>query len=501
MIMQSITTRGIRKSFVGKTVLDGVNFSLTEGRKIALVGENGSGKSTLLKIITGNLKADSGDVFGLEKGCAYIAQDFSGNDQETPYQFLARNVQHVHKAIRLLGKSDFDLGKDETRIKQVKCASLSGGEKKKLEIAAGLASGSLFVAMDEPENHLDYQTIEWLIGALSRFRGGLIFVSHDQYFIDQLSDTVLELENGTITVYSMKYNEYLAEKERQVSGRTRDWMMEEKTIKRLRRTVEMMRMRAKRNSDTASTYQQTKRRLQKLEDEHSRKPSADTGKPKAMLPLDVDQKKGKIIVSINHLYFSYGPKQIFADVSAELRFGEKVVLFGPNGSGKSTLVKLITGELSPQNGSARVGVNIKWQFMTQDHLAGVDSSKSALDVFKNMLKWPESRCRACLAKYGIKVNLVKQSLKILSGGQQARFKLALTFAQEPEFLILDEPTNHVDPPTWEAIVEAIQVYPGTVLAVTHDREFIDSIAKKLWVLENQKINVEYGSLSDYLNHR
>jgi len=499
--MQSITAKGIWKSFGGKTVLAGVNFALTEGKRIALVGENGSGKSTLLRIITGNLKTDSGEVFGLDNGCAYIAQDFSGDDRETPYKFLTRNVSSIHKATRLLGQSGFDLGKDEARLKQVKCENLSGGEKKKLEIAAGLASGVLFIAIDEPENHLDYQTIEWLVSTLCKFHGGLVFVSHDQYFIDQLSDTVLELENGAITVYSMKYDEYLAEKERQVTGRARDWIIEEKTIKRLRKTVGMMKVRAKRNSDTSSTYQQTRRRLQKLEDDHGRKPSADPEKPRVTLSSDVDQKKGKLIVSVDHLYFAYGTKQVFADAVAELRFGEKVVLFGPNGSGKSTLIRLIAGELSPQKGSTRIGVNIKWQFMTQDHLAGLDPEKSALDVFRDVLKWPENKCRACLARYGIKVNLVKQPLRVFSGGQQARLKLALTFAQEPEFLILDEPTNHVDPPTWEAIVEAIQAYPGTVLAITHDREFIDTIAEKLWVLGNRKIDVEIGNLSDYLDRK
>jgi macrolide transport system ATP-binding/permease protein len=499
--MRSITAKAIRKSFGGKTVLSGVSFALTEGKRFALVGENGSGKSVLLEIVTGNLEVDGGEVFGLENGCAYIAQDFSGIDDETPYDFLVRNSPSIHKAIKLLGQSGFDLGKNEERLKQVRCASLSGGEKKKLEIAAGLASGSLFIAMDEPENHLDYQTIEWLIGVLSKFRGGLIFVSHDQYFINQLSDTVLELEDGSITVYSMKYEEYLAEKERQVSGRARNWMAEENTIKRLRKNVEMLKMRAKRNSDTATTYKQTKRRLQDMEDSHGRKPSAEANKPKVKLSSDVDQKKGKLIVSADHLSFAYGPKQVFRDAVADLRFGEKVVLFGQNGSGKSTLVKLITCELVPQSGTIRIGVNINWQFMTQNHLEGIDSSKTALEVFEATLKWPESRCRACLARYGINVDLINRALKVLSGGQQARFKLALTFAQEPEFLILDEPTNHVDNPTWEAIVESIQGYSGTVLAITHDREFIDAIAKKLWILEDCKIRVELGNLSDYLDRR
>lgn len=499
--MQNITVKGVQKSFNSKTVLAGVNFTVSEGKRLALIGENGSGKSTLLKIITGNLRPDSGEVFGLDSGCAYISQDFSGNDNETPHQFLVRRVASIDKAIRLLSQSGFDLGKNEERLQQVKCANLSGGEKKKLELVAGLASGSLFVALDEPENHLDYQTIEWLVGFLRKFRGGLVFVSHDQYFIDQISNSVLELEDGIITVYSMKYDEYLAEKERQVSGRVRNWKMEEKTIKRLRVTVEMMKIRAARNSDTAGTYQQTKRRLRELEDSHGQKPSSDPEKPRVRLSSEVDQKKGKVIASVDHAYFAYGSKQVFSDAVATLRFGEKVVLFGSNGSGKSTLVRLITGELFPQKGSVKMGVNISWQFMTQDHLEGIDSSRSALDIFEDTLMWPENRCRACLAQYGISADLVKRSLKVLSGGQQARFKLALTFAQKPEFLILDEPTNHVDPPTWEAIVEAIKGYTGTVLAITHDREFIDAIAEKLWILRDGKIYTEEGNLSDYLVSR
>lgn len=495
--MYSITAKGIRKSFAGKTVLSGANLTLVEGKRLALIGENGSGKSTLLKIICGELQPDGGELFGQEFGCAYIAQDFSGDDTETPEEFLLRRGHRLHKATKYLDESGFSIGKDGERLRNVRCGDLSGGEKKKLEIAAGLASGSMFIALDEPENHLDYQTIEWLVSALSKFRGGIAFVSHDQYLIDQLADTILELEDGTITAYSMGYEDYLAEKERQVAGQAQQWSFEEKTIKRLRKTVEMMKLRAQRTPDTAATYRQTKRRLGELEARHGRKPTAEQEKPKVSLS-DVDQKKGKLIVSVKNASFSYGHNRIFVDANAELWFGEKAVLFGPNGSGKSTLIKLITRELSPDEGSAGIGVNVHSQFMTQDHLAGIDPAQTALDVFERTLKWRESKARACLARYGINVDLATRQLAVLSGGQQARFKLALTFAQEPEFLMLDEPTNHVDPPTWEAIVEAVKGYSGTVLAVTHDRAFIDAIAEKLWIIQDRKIRVEPGNLSEYL---
>lgn len=496
--MRNITVKGLRKAFAGRIVLSNVDFALSEESRLALVGENGAGKSTLLRILSRQLEPDAGEMYGLENGCAYVAQDFSGDPNQTPEQFLASRIKDVRRALPLLEQSGFDLGKDGEKLRNCKCGDLSGGEQKKLEIIAGLVRGSLFLALDEPENHLDYLTIEWLIRSLKKFKGGLVFVSHDQYLIDELADSILELEEGSVVTYSMRYDEYLAEKERQVAGEARQWMMEKKTIHRLRETVAMMKLRASRSSDTAATYRQTKRRLQRLEEEHdSKRPTAEQDKPRVRLGT-VEQKRGKQIVVVEHLDFSYGAHVIFRDANADLRFGEKVVLFGRNGSGKSTLVHLLIGELHPQHGVARIGVNIRWQMMSQDHLEGINPEASSLQVFRESLGWPEARSRATLAKYGISAQLVNRPLQVLSGGQRARFKLALTFAHDPEFLILDEPTNHVDPTTWEAIVEAIQGYSGTVLAITHDRMFIDAIASSLWLLENRKIQAYPGNVSDYL---
>lgn len=495
--MKNLTVKGVKMTLGSKEVLVGADFSISEGQRLALIGENGSGKTTLLRILCEKLKPDGGQLFGLENGCAYVAQDFSGNPDETPYEFLSERVADLYKATTLLEDCGFDLGPEHSRVYGVRCGDLSGGEQKKLELVAALATGSTFLAIDEPENHLDYQTIEWLIDRLDNFKGGAIFVSHDQYLIDALATSILELEGGVITTFSMRYDEYLAEKERQIAGEARQWMMEEKTIKRLRETVEMMKRRAKRNSDTAATYQQTKRRFEELKEQHGAKPTADPNRPKVSLG-GVEQKRGKVIVTIDDLSFSYDDHVVFDSASADLRFGEKVVLFGPNGSGKSTLLGLLTGKLESWAGTATIGENVRWKVITQDHLADVNPEQSPLAVLKDRLGWPENRVRSLLVKYGIRMELANRPLRILSGGQQARFKLALTFAQEPEFLILDEPTNHVDPPTWEAIVDAVRGFAGTVLAVTHDRAFIDAIAEKLWVIEDNKLREELGTLTDYL---
>lgn len=499
--MRTITLKNIHKSYGPTPALSGVSFTLAMGAKMAIVGENGAGKSTLLKILCGKLEPDEGELFGLDAGCVYIPQDFSGDEEQSPYDFLASRLptSGVSKAISLLADCAFELGASQERLKGARCGDLSGGELKKLEMACGLATGSAFLALDEPENHLDYQTIEWLVRALSAYRGGLVFISHDQYLIDALADSIIELANGHLTVYSMTYDEYLDEKVRILTGAGRDWEIERKTLERLKKTVEMLKMKTRLSDSGVATYRQTKRRYEELKESHAdAPPRTDPDKPKIRLSTVV-QKGGKLLVEIKDLSFAYGTKKVFENANAELRFGEKVVVFGRNGSGKSTLLSLITGMLTPSSGTVRIGNDIRWQVMTQDHLKGIDDTQSALEVMHSRLDWDEVRCRSALRRYGLAPSVMDRPLWQLSGGQQARFKLALTFALAPEFLILDEPTNHVDPPTWEAIVEAIQGYDGTVLAITHDRAFIDAIAGKLWVLEDKKIRVALGTLSEYLH--
>jgi ATPase subunit of ABC transporter with duplicated ATPase domains len=495
--MRNITVKDIGKSYGSKTILSDISFTFAEGTRLAVVGENGAGKTTLLKILSGQMEYDEGEIFGQDAGCLYISQDFSGISTETPYAFLIRTTPNISAAMKLLESSGFNFGKNQYRLNEITCGDLSGGEQKKLEISASLASNARFIAFDEPENHLDYKTIEWLIARIKEYAGGVIFISHDQYLIDQLADTILELERGMLTVYTMSYEEYLAEKKRHIEGLAREWTVEEKTIARLHDTVEMLKMKTKVTDSGVATYRQTKRRYEELKENHGSKPSAEIDGP-TISASSVERKNGKVIAALKDLSFSYGDAKVLKSVSAEIFFGEKIVLFGDNGAGKSTLIKLLTGQLEPTNGVATLGTNIQWQMMTQDHLKDIDPNKSALKVFQESLAWDETKSRAQLARYGIRADQVLRPLKDLSGGQQARFKLSLTFAQKPELLILDEPTNHVDPPTWDAIVEAIKGFQGTVIAVTHDRAFIDAISQKLWILENGKIKVELGTLSEYL---
>lgn len=495
--MRVITLKNVSKSYGPTVALDDVSCNIAFGKKVAVVGENGAGKSTLLKIITGQLEPDEGTLFGMGD-CAYIAQDFSGSPEESPYDFFASRLANPSKAIELLADMQFEAGNDQERLKQIHCDSLSGGELKKLEIAAGLAANKPFIALDEPENHLDYQTIEWLVGELSHFKGGLIFVSHDQYLIDALADTIIELDRGHLTAYTMGYEEYLDAKVRDLAALGREWEIERKTLERLKKTVEMMRVRVMKSPNTAATYRQMKRRYEELKEKHTKHPpKLEPDKPGVRL-RGVEQKKGKLIASIEDVSFSYGKRMVLDHASAELRFGDKVVLFGRNGAGKSTLLNLLIGKLAPSSGVVRLGNNVSYQIMTQDHLAGIDASMSAFGVMHDSLGWDETRSRGLLKKHGLSEAVMGRPLMQLSGGQQARFKLALTFAQAPEFLILDEPTNHVDPPTWEAIVEALKEFDGTVLAITHDRAFIDAIAQKLWILEDGKIREFLGNVSQYL---
>lgn len=489
--MNNISIKQGSKSYGSRPILENVNFSISEGQKLAIVGSNGEGKSTLLKIISGLDFLDSGDIFGDENYCAYIAQDFSGEANETPEQFFTRNGIKISKVEKILKSSGLNLDSQSGSLSEVLCGNLSGGERKKLEIAAGLAINSSFLAIDEPENHLDMDTIEWLVETLKNYKGGLIFVSHDQYFIDQLANTVVELESGKLKSYSMNYEDYLNEKEKQLAGKNRTYLAGQHVINRLKQTVEMMRERAKKTSSTAGTYHHNRKRLEKMQEEQKNNRVKAIEKPKISIAAP-DRKRQRSLISIKDGSFSYGDHKVFDEVNVELNFGEKVALLGPNGSGKSTLLRLVNNELTPESGTFEIRPGIKSLILTQDHLEGISPNESVLDLFRREATIPETDWRTLLVNYGITRDLVNFPVRLLSGGQQARMKLALIISQRPELIIMDEPTNHVDPLTWDAIVEAVQNFPGTVLTISHDRAFVDAVATSLWIIKDKKIHTQFA---------
>lgn len=490
--MSNLNAKNIIKTYGTKSVLDGVSINVSEGDKIALVGENGSGKTTLMRILAGEEDVTSGSVIVDDyMPRLYMAQEFFSNPEETGMSFFA-NEKSERAVLRYLGELAIS-----PKILETKTELLSGGQKKILQLIKMFCSNGPFLLLDEPENHLDYFAREWLVATLKNYRGSVIFVSHDQYIIDHVANKIVELEDGKLTVYRGDYKFFLEEKARQMNGRHQQWKHMEKEIERQRKVVVRMREFAKLNSDVAGVYRSRVKQLDRLLDARMEKPQLERKKMKLSVG-DVDKKANKRILSIDDLSLRFGNLSIFHRTSLQLLFGEKVCLFGRNGSGKTSLFKMIQGTLKPTNGMVKLGVDLRVGYFSQEHHEELDPNKTPIDEVGDVMSGDEQKIRAFLSNFLIDSMAATRPISTLSGGQKTRLRFAKLFSREIDFLLLDEPTNHLDTLSWQVLVEAIKSFTGTVLLVSHDRAFVDEVVEKLWVINNSTIREFHGNLSELL---
>ncbi len=491
--MMNITAKGIRKNFQTIPVLEGVDVVLNEGDRVVLVGENGSGKSTLLKIMGGVLESDAGIVTVEQyQQVVYVAQDFSGDLELTGYDFIGSD-KILRRALRMLAELGFseDLLSLETKL-------LSGGQKKILEIVRGFSSGARFLFLDEPENHLDYFGREWLIGAIEEYRGGVLIVSHDQYLIDSVANKIIELEDGKLTSYPGDYQFYLDQRMRQLEGKYHQWKENQKEIERHKEMVVELRQRVKKIRKLAGTYQNKVRILNKLMKEQIEKPKLERQAMNIRVG-NVERKSGKRILWVRDLSLDFDGHLIFRNVDLQLDFGEKVCLFGRNGSGKTSLFKLVQREIVPTKGEVKLGVNLSLGYFAQNHVEDLDVSKTPLEELQALTRESDFSTRSRLGRFLITGTNATKKIQSLSGGQKTRLRFAKLFSRQTDFLMLDEPTNHLDRLSWQVLAQAIKDFQGTVLLISHDRNFIDETMTKLWVVDNMSIREYSGNLSQFID--
>ena len=530
--MIDISVSNLSKEFeVGKKILDGLTFQIDQGERVGLLGKNGAGKTTLFKILTGELDWDDGQVhIAPGKGVGLISQIPvypAGYTVEmvlrAAFQRLsAMEVEMESLTARMAaGESDPALlrrydalsaayesggGYDvETPLNKV-CngldispdmrqrpfADLSGGEKTRVNLGRLILEDTDVLLLDEPTNHLDLRCTEWLEDYLSRFKGTVLTISHDRWFLDKVVSRVIELENGKAEFYAGNYSYYVEEKERRYQEQLRQYEKEQAKIEQLQTAAERLRVWAYSGNDKvfkrAFSMEKRIERLRKTD-----KPRKDR---KLEIKFGEREFRGDEVMVVKDLKKSFGDRTLFDHVDLEVVGGERIALLGDNGTGKSTLIKLIMGEETPDEGKIRLGPTVKIGYLPQIiHFDRPDRNLVDTMLYAQNCSTQEARDR--LAAFDFRGEDVFKSVSALSGGEQSRLRLCMLMDSKINLLILDEPTNHLDLNSREWIEEAVADYTGNLLFVSHDRYFINQFATRIWMLEDGGITDFDGTFAEY----
>ena len=523
--MERIRMIGLGKSFGVRQVFSNVSFEIKEGDRIALVGPNGAGKSTLLKCILGIEELDEGQVvMSPVASIGYLQQDVNLGDAslaeeiETAWEDVhalenklqelttyletheasesdLQRLDYLQNRLEWLGGYDYEqktkrivygLGfTDEDLYKPAN--AFSGGQKTRINLAKALVRSPDFLFLDEPTNHLDMEMLEWLEGYLSSYRGGILIVSHDRYFMDRIVTGVVELDHHKATTYRGNYSRYVAQREERLKADTIAYEKQQEYIKKTEEYIDKYRAGIK--SKMARGRQSQLNRLERLEAPETSH-SLDFKFPPAAMSAD------KVLV-LDHVSIGYKTDNpIIDDVSVVVRRGESVALIGPNGAGKSTMVKAIVGELFPTEGHIDIGNRVQVGYFSQEH-EELHDRWQVVDEIINHYNFTEEKARNVLGSFLFKGDDVFKLVGDLSGGERARLALLKLFLQGDNFLILDEPTNHLDVPTREIVERALQQFGGTCFIISHDRYFLDQVSTRTLVLENKGLTEYLGNYSYY----
>ena len=535
MILMSV--QDLEKGFGVHEVLRGVTFSLQKGEKMGLVGVNGCGKTTLMRLIAGEMQADSGSIhMSKDLRIGYLAQldDIPLTDtvwgallkvfepvraMERRMQDLEEQLQHLaddpETAMRLTAEyqrisEEYNekqgyayegemirvlngLGlRPEMHDRQV--GTLSGGERTRLSLAKLLLQKPDIILMDEPTNHLDLEAIEWLQDYLTEYKGSLLLISHDRYFLDRVCTTMGELLGGKMIKFTGNYTEYMRKRTADFETRMKAYQLQQKEIEREKAIIERYRsFNREKSIKAAESRQKRLDRIQLLE-----KPVEEQH---VRFSFQARRRSGEDAMEVKELSKSFDDRPIFRDVNFKLRTGDRVALIGPNGVGKSTLFHILTGQAAPDTGSVRFGTNIDVGYYDQ-HQDSLNPEQSILDeVWNAFPKLEQTRIRGALGLFLFTGDEVFDKISQLSGGERGRVALTKLMLKQDNLLLLDEPTNHLDMDSREVLEDALSDFPGTILAISHDRYFINRFADKVWVMADDGITEYLGNFDDYLEKR
>lgn len=539
MIILDVNKLG--KNFGYGKLFEDISFSLNEGESISIVGPNGCGKSTLLKMIAGIERKDTGTVsIKKEAKVAYLDQTGSRVDYDRPvYEVLKdafgdiKKIGDELKRLQEMMESDFFIGEKYDKILERYCDltekfsmvggydmemnintvveglkidkalldqsynDLSGGEKTLVQLGKALLIKPDLLLLDEPTNHLDIERIEWLENYIKSFKGASIIVSHDRYFLDRMSNKILDLDDGVGKVYSTNYSGFLDEKQRDFEKQMANYKDQQALIKKLEAEKKYFAERGMATNSSTLTA-----RAHTLQTKIDRLKQMAVARPKEQKKINVgfseDRKSSKKVIGTENLIVETPDgRKILDGISVDIRVGERVALIGSNGSGKSTFVKTIMSEQElPVQGEVTVGSSVKIGYLPQI-ITFPNGEQQLLEYFKNTVGVNEQKARQILAGFQFYKEDVTKRVKTLSGGERMRVKLAELLQEKINTLIFDEPTNHIDIPTKEVLEDAIEDFNGTLIFVSHDRYFINKFADEIIEFQDGKAKSYLGNYDDY----
>ena len=529
--MIDISVSNLVKEFeVGHKILDGLTFQVDTGERVGLLGPNGCGKTTLLRILTGVMDYDEGDVViapGKRMGlisqipvypAGYTVEDVLATAFE-PLREMEREMAALAEQMgegtdpALLARYDkltaaFEAaGGYETDTKTNKVCNgltisqsmreqlfdkLSGGEKTRVNLARLILEDTDILLLDEPTNHLDLRATEWLEEYLDKFKGTVLTVSHDRYFLDKVVNRIVEIQSGKAEFYSGNYSFYVVEKERRYEEKLRQYEKEQAKIEQLEKAAEQMRIWAYSGMD--KTFKRVKSMEKRIE--RMRTTDRPTKERKMEVRFGEREFRGDEVLTIKGLTKSFGDRTLFSNLGLEVVGGERIALLGDNGSGKTTLLKILLGEEEPDAGKVRMGPTVKVGYLPQ-HVHFDHPERSLVDTLIYEQDCTAQTARNRLAAFKFRGEDVFKPVSALSGGEQSRLRLCMLMDEKINLLILDEPTNHLDIQSREWIEEAVEEYEGNLLFVSHDRYFIDRFASRIWMLEDGHITDFRGSYQEY----
>ena len=529
--MIDVSVNALVKSFeIGNNILDGLSFTVNSGERVGILGHNGCGKTTLFRILVGQLHQDEGSVatapgkrLGLISQIPVYPEDWTTEDvlkdahrrlyaissrleeltqqmETDPSPALLQEYDRRSEDFRRLG--GYSMETDRNRVAnglQIPAAmraqlfsSLSGGEKTRVNLARLILEDTDILLLDEPTNHLDLRATEWLEEYLLHFKGTVLTISHDRYFLDRVVQRCIEISEGKAELYSGNYSFYVQERQRRFEEKLKKYEKDQAKIEQLTRAAEQMHLWAFMGNDKLHKRAfSMEKRIEKLQ--QSEKP---TEQRKLSVKFKQRQFNGDEVLVTEGLGKAFGDKQLFSDLSLTVTGGERIALIGDNGTGKSTLIKLIMQEETPDTGYLYLGPSVRSAYLPQIVSFTADS-RSALDTMLYDCRCQPQEARDRLAAFGFRGEDVFTPVGALSGGERSRLRLCMLMGSDINFLILDEPTNHLDIASREWMEDALSDYEQTLLFVSHDRYFIEKFATRIWALDRGEITDYRGGYRDY----